>query len=169
MGTKVVVILLVVIVVVFIVLVVWGSSTNASIKTTNDSKRDAHDFNSQPHSTMSAIDDVLAPFGPKLALTQKTFDLSRTNPPSSFGVTVPADKDHKFRTAKFSLTATSATGCAQIEYKAQDGDGDQLNDQKWPQKDDTNLRQVSFTILQAGGNITFTRISQLQPCIVQLE
>jgi hypothetical protein len=161
---KVVVIVLVVIAILFIVFAIRGSSANASGPKTKD------DFHPKDYPTMDAFNGVLAPFAPKLALAQKTFDLSRVNPGSSVGVTVPPDKDHKFRNAKFNLTPTSIPKCAQIEYKAPDGDGDKLNDQKWPTDDDKDVTHVSFTILQSGGLITFTRNTPAQqPCIVQLQ
>jgi hypothetical protein len=163
-GTKIVVIVLVLIVVLFIVLAVWGSSTNASAPKTNEDN-----FNPGQYPILGAFNGVLAPFAPKLDLAKKTFDLTSTNPATPIRVAVPKDDSHKFRNAKFHLTPASARGCARIEYKAPDGDGDKLNDQKWPRSGD-NLTQVSFTILQSGGTLTFTRdASPPQPCVVELQ
>jgi hypothetical protein len=167
-GMKILSIVLVFVVVLFIGFVVWGTSPKVGQTT------DPHVFNKQPHPILGALNGVLAPFSPKLDLTQKTFDLSSASPISPVVVKIPADTDHKFRISKFHLTPASVSGCAKIEYKAPNDDGDELgkvlpNPQQWPGSSD-DPTQVSFTILQSGGNITFTHQGPpLQRCIVQLE
>jgi len=163
-ATKIVVIVLVLVVVLFAVLAVSGLRTNARLP-----KTDENNFEPGQYPTMGALNGVLAPFAPKLDLAKKTFDLTSTNSATPIRVAVPKDESNKFRNAKFHLTPASASGCARIEYKAPDGDGDKLNDQKWQLTGD-NLKPVSFTILQSGGTLTFTRDAfPGQPCVVELQ
>lgn len=157
---KVVLIVLVVIAVLFVVLVVWGSRP----------KTDENTFEPKQHSWLDGFNGVLAPFGPKLDLTKKTFDLSSTSSAVPVQVTIPKDESHKFRNAKFRITPG---GCARMEYKAPDGDGDQLNDQPYPytkQGAKNDPAQASFTILQSGGTLTFIHNAPPpQHCVVELE
>jgi hypothetical protein len=162
-ATKVVLIVLVVIVVLFVVLVVSGSRRSAS-----GPKTDENTFDPKQHSTLDAFNGVLAPFGPKLDLTKKTFDLSSTSSAVPVQVTIPKDESHKFRNAKFRITPG---GCAQMKYQAPDGDGDRLNSQPYPKQGTKyDPTQASFTILQSGGTLTLIHNTPPpQHCVVELE
>lgn len=154
-ATKVVFIVLIVIVVLFIALAVWGSTNAKKPQPT-------------PDKLLDSFNELLSPFAPKLALAQKSFDLSKVGSGASIPVTIPKDASQNFRIAKFNI---SPPGCARMEYQTADGKGGDLHDQSYPkQGTKPDPAQASFTILASGGTLTITHAAAPpQPCVVKLD
>jgi len=195
MGNKALLILLILIIVVFIVFAVWGASNNAQKSPARpphsgtppcnnkqqpqggpDPCVDADSFNNpQSHhpSFLDGLNGLLGSFGPKLtpAQMQPTFPLvaagGKTKSPvltltaTHYSILISPDS-HQFRQAKFANTR----GCAHLVYKPAAGAPKNLEN---PQDSDKskNPNEISFTIVQAGGELTIDRRSS--PCTVTLE
>jgi hypothetical protein len=192
MGNKFLLILLILIIVVFVVLAVWGAGNNAQKSPPRTSPRpgaptcgnkqqsqgdpcvDANSFNDpQSHhpSFLDHLNGLLGSFGPKLtpAQMQPTFPLvpagGKPSPiltltAAHYSILISSDS-HQFRQAKF-----ATKGCAHLVYTPPVGTPPSL---KNPQDSDksTNRNEISFTIVQAGGELTIDRRSS--PCTVTLE
>jgi hypothetical protein len=152
---KVVVVMLVVIVVLFVVFSVWGKSKNAS-----EPKTDESNFDPAKHSTLGSVNEMLAPFGPKLQAKDLQPPLTNFNLSSNphYAEKVLPDSNHKFRQAR--LTVQLSKTCAHVLYypigsnlpdklkKIQDSDAS--DDKKHP-------NQFTFTIVEGGGTLTIDR------------
>jgi hypothetical protein len=168
-AMKALVILLVILVVLFLVLMVWAAKSNGSQTPSSDKKQASTDFFKRPHPNLDFANGWLSPLSPKLkasSLTpaRNTFELAGQAP---YQVAVAADPDHKFRQAKFLVQP--AKTCATVLYKARDANADSnLTKQN---SDDSNdpkhPNEFTLTILESGGNLTFTANST--PCKVTLE
>jgi hypothetical protein len=158
MGTKFLLIVLILIVALFVVFV-WGA-----VKHSNEPKNKA---GQDP--TLSALNGLLAPFGPKLKTTQlrpalATFNLQTQ---AEYDVQVSEDSDHKFRQAKF---VVQPKNCANAVYTPSGNNiPSALNPQNSDRSQDAN--EFTFTILEGGGKLTITRSRSypIGPCEVQLQ
>ena len=162
-GSKIVFVILVLVAVLFAVaMFLHPSGSNETVDT----------FASEDHPTLASMNNVVAPFAPKLQTNGLmpavgTFDLSRL---ASYKVTVLPDQAHTFRVAQFAAFPTKT--CALVVYtpadssgfdKGQKQDGDHAGSKANPQA-------FSFTISSAGGTLSVARRSPLQttPCTISL-
>jgi hypothetical protein len=162
-ATKITLIVLALCAVLFIVVLIWGSGTNASEKNLKNN------FDPSCYPTLASVNQMLAPFAPKVDLKDKTFDLSRATPTTPIRVQIPKDDSHKFRNAKFQITPG---GCAHIEYRDPSSNDSNLNDQPYPKPGAKfDPTQASFVVLQSGGNLTLNHASSamVQECVARLQ
>ena len=163
-GSKVVFVILVLVAVLFAVAMFLHPSSG--------SDETADTFASEEHPTLSSMDNVVAPFAPKLQTSGLMpavgmFDLSRM---PSYKVTVLPDQTHTFRVAQFA--AFPSKTCALVVYTPADSNG---FDKGKPQDADhaggkTNPQAFSFTVSSTGGTLSLARRSPLQttPCMISL-
>ena len=153
-GTKIAIVILVVIAVLFVVLVVYGVHRNG----------DGSNLNAATDKFKS-LNKVLAPYAPKLKLSQTSFDLSHLPVGGKLTVTAPPDDQHSYRKATF---RPEPANCVAIEYHTADDKGEKLRNQSWP-AEGSDPGEANFTITSAGGPIAFTRALPLGSCVVELE
>jgi hypothetical protein len=160
MGTKFLLIVLILIVALFVVFV-WGA-----VKHSNERKN-----NAGQDPTLSALNGLLAPFGPKLKTTQlqpalATFNLQTQ---AEYDVQVSEDSDHKFRQAKFVVQPKKA--CANAVYTPSGNNIPYALKRPQNSDDSQDANEFTFTILEGGGKLTITRSRSypIGPCEVQLQ
>ena len=163
-GSKIVFVILVLIAVLFAVAMFLHPSSG--------SDETADTFASEDHPTLASMNNVVAPFAPKLQATGLlpavgTFDLSRV---ASYKVKVLPDQAHTFRVAQFAAFPSKI--CALVVYTPADSSGFDKG-----QKQDAdhagskaNPQAFSFTVSSAGGTLSVARRSPLQttPCTISL-
>jgi len=158
MNSKVFIVLLVLVVLAFVGFELMGIYNHSS---SGGEPVNAKTFDPSQYPEMSSMNDVLAPFSPKLKLPKTQYILTVQKPAAS--IEVPADSSNSLRQAKFAL---SSSDCADLEYSAI-GATDELNSQCGPQGTATchssnshaalDLLSASFVVTKGGGTITLER------------
>jgi len=134
----------------------------------------AKNFDPSQFPAMSSMNNVLAPFSPKLQLPKTQYTLTAQKPKEP--IVVPSDSSNSLRQAKFAL---SSNDCAQLQYNAI-GATDGLNCQCGPQVSSScpssiscathDPLSVSFVVTKGGGTILLERtMNRAGSCEVTLK